>query len=124
MKTNQEILDFLGQKIINNCYDGAIEHTISVREKIDPSIIFREKSDFLKSLSDEQFEKIKKIIGNSVEIVLFEFFSILEENPQYKIIYEEDGLQVDLTKISEMLKAEHLSEDGWIERFSKFKTEK
>jgi len=34
-------------------------------------------------------------------------------------VYEENGTQVNLEKISEMLKAEILSEDGWIARFSK-----
>ncbi|MRJ09126.1 hypothetical protein EDL99_09670 [Ornithobacterium rhinotracheale] len=57
---------------------------------------------------------------DSVGLVLFEFFNLFEENEEYKIIYEEDGQQVDLVKISEMLKAEPLGENGWIERFSKY----
>jgi hypothetical protein len=120
MKNDKEILDFLGQKIVENCYDGTISHFISIRKKIVPPIIFKEKADFLKSLSSVQFEEVKKIIGNTVEIAFAEFFNILDENPTYKIIYEKDGQQVDLNKISEMLKAELFIENGWIERFSKF----
>ena len=119
MKTNQEILDYLGQKIIEDCYDGSIRHIVSVRNKIDPPAILKEKSDFLKSLSSEQFEILRKLTGSTVEIVLFEFLKIFEEHPEFKIIYEEDGQQVDLNEISEMLKAEPIIEDGWIERFSK-----
>jgi|GEM_PF-4563260 len=41
---------------------------------------------------------------------------IFEDHPQFKIVHEENGQQVDLNRISEMLKAEHHS---WIKRFSK-----
>ncbi|WP_264847182.1 hypothetical protein [Capnocytophaga catalasegens] len=37
---------------------------------------------------------------------------IFEENEQFKLIYEENGKQVDLMKISEMLKAEPIIENG------------
>jgi len=36
----------------------------------------------------------------------------------------EDGKQVNLVEISEMLKAEPIIENGWIERFSKYANEK
>jgi hypothetical protein len=113
----------LGQKIVESCYDGEIKHIISLRNKIDPPLIFKENSNFLKSLNDEQFEILKKLISGNVEIVLFNFFNILEENPEYKIIYEEKEQQTDLTKASEMLKAELFIEGGWTARFSKFKIE-
>ena len=119
MKDNKEILDTLGQKIIENCYDGSIDHIVSLKNKINPPIIFKEKSDFLKNLDKSQLDVLKKIIGGTVEIVLFELFTILDENENYKIIYEENGNQVDLNKISEMLKAELIIENGWIQRFSK-----
>jgi hypothetical protein len=123
MRSNQKVLDFFGRKIVESCYDGSIKHIISLRNKIDPPLIFKEKSDFLKDLNGDQFETLKKVVGSTVEIVLAEFFNIIEENSEYKLIYEEDGQQVDLTKISEMLKAELFIEDGWIARFSKFKIE-
>jgi len=40
------------------------------------------------------------------------------------LIYEENGQQINLVEISEMLKAEPLGENGWIERFSKYAKEK
>ena len=44
---------------------------------------------------------------------------------EYKIVYENNGgRQVDLNKISEMLKAELSRENGWIARFSKYANEK
>lgn len=50
---------------------------------------------------------------------LFDFLKIFEEHPEFKIIYEENGQQVNLVEISEMLKAEPIIENGWIDRFSK-----
>ena len=61
---------------------------------------------------------------SSIEMSIFELFNIFEENEEFKIIYEEDGKQVDLVKISEMLKAELMIENGWIDRFSKYSDEK
>jgi hypothetical protein len=50
---------------------------------------------------------------------LFDFLKIFEENPQYKLIYEENiGHQINLLEISEMPKAEPIIENGWIKRFS------
>jgi hypothetical protein len=118
MKGNQEILDEFGKKVIENCLDGSIRHFNSLRAKENPPILFKEKSDFLKSLNEEQYNAFKKIIRSNVELVLFEFLKIFEEHPQFKILYEEDTRQVDLTKISEMLKAEPIIENGWIKRFS------
>ncbi|GIZ16111.1 hypothetical protein RCZ03_21110 [Capnocytophaga catalasegens] len=43
---------------------------------------------------------------------MFSMLGIFEENEQFKLIYEENGKQVDLMKISEMLKAEPIIENG------------
>ena len=52
-------------------------------------------------------------------------YTFFEENEEYKIVYENNGgRQVDLNKISEMLKAELSRENGWIDRFSKYANEK
>jgi hypothetical protein len=59
---------------------------------------------------------MKKTIGTS----MFAFLSLFEENEVFKIVYEENGKQINLTDISEMLKAEPTIENGWIDRFSIF----
>jgi len=48
----------------------------------------------------------------NIKSLLFDFLNFFEENTEYKIIYEEGGQQVDLTKISEMLKAKLIIENG------------
>ena len=54
----------------------------------------------------------------------FNFLKLFEEHECFKLIYEENGKQINLVEISEMLKAELLGENGWIERFSKYAKEK
>lgn len=119
MKTNKEILDDFGKKVIEECYDGLLRHFESLRKKDILPEIFKHKKDFLNILDDKSYQMFRETLGGSAELIFFEFFNILEENPEFKIIYEEDGRQVDLTKISEMLKAEPIIEGGWIDRFSK-----
>ena len=41
------------------------------------------------------------------------------KNEQFKLSYEVNNQKVNLAEISEMLKAEPIIENGWIERFSK-----
>ena len=119
MKSNREILDELGEKIVYNCFDGLIKQMISIRNHTNPPIIFQEKADFLKSLDDYQFENFKKILRSNFEVSFYEFFKIFEECQEYKIIYEAHGVQMNLNEISEMLKAEILIDNGWMERFSR-----
>ena len=66
-----------------------------------------------------------KYVDDTVRTVIFGLLGIFEENEEYKIVYENNGgRQVDLNKISEMLKAELSRENGWIARFSKYANEK
>ncbi len=121
MKTNEEILDLLGSKIVEECYDGSLKHFESIKNKENLPEVYKEKKDFLNTLSDDQYLLFRKVIRSNDELVLFEFLNIVEENEEFKIIYEEDGKQVNLIEISEMLKSELFIEGGWIGRFSKEK---
>ncbi len=97
MKTNQEILDEFGKILITNVCDFPLEITK---------------------------ENINEIIKEYSESILFNFLELFEEHECFKLIYEENGKQINLVEISEMLKAEPLEENGWIERFSKYVKEK
>ncbi|HEY8934010.1 MAG TPA: hypothetical protein VIM65_02275 [Cyclobacteriaceae bacterium] len=116
---NDEILDLLGRKIISNCYDGSVKHIISLKEKTNPPPMFKSKVIFLQKIDNEDFEVVKDIVKSNVEIVLFELFSVFEEDPRFKLVFQENGKQVDLSEASEMLKAEH---HNWIQKFSELDT--
>lgn len=65
--------------------------------------------------------EIEKYTKEILEGVLFQFLKIFEENKQFKLVYEDENIQVNLVRISEMSKAEPIIENGWINRYSEFK---
>ncbi len=105
MKTNREILDEFGQILIETTYD------------LNFKIL---KENLIKNLQKGKLEeKISTFSKEAIEGVLFDFMKLFEENDQFKLYFEMDGQRVNLVEINEMLKAEVLTSEGWIERFSK-----
>lgn len=119
MKTNKEILDALGfiivRSILDRYYKG-IKKEINGGIKNVNSLKFNEVFD---KLNNEQKLLLQEYFYENINSIVFDFLGIFEENEDFKLIYEEGGNQVDLVKISEMLKAEPIIENGWIQRFSK-----
>ena len=124
MKTNQEILDTIGEEIIKFSFDPAIGNLLSLRIKENPPVIFKEYVELFKKMNNKEFSILQKYLEESIGDTIFNILRIFEEDERFKLIYEEDGKQVNLVEISEMLKAEPLRENGWIERFSKYAKEK
>ncbi|MCK0158800.1 hypothetical protein MWU65_16535 [Cellulophaga sp. F20128] len=81
-------------------------------------ILLKKNCFFFLKLKEEEKKEINAYIQNVILSSYFNFLRIFEENEQFKIVYEEKGKQVNLVEISEMLKAEPIIENGWIERFS------
>ena len=124
MKTNQEILDTIGEEIIKFSFDPAIGNLLSLRIKENPPVIFKEYVELFKKMNNKDFSILQKYLEESIGDTIFNILRIFEEDERFKLIYEEDGKQVNLVEISEMLKAEPIIENGWIERFSKYANEK
>ena len=124
MKTNQEILDTIGEEIIKFSFDPAIGNLLSLRIKENPPVIFKEYVELFKKMNNKEFSILQKYLEESIGDTIFNILRIFEEDERFKLIYEEDGKQINLVEISEMLKAESLGENGWIERFSKYAKEK
>ncbi|QAR30365.1 hypothetical protein EQP59_02840 [Ornithobacterium rhinotracheale] len=120
MKSNNEILNEYGKKLIEFSFDPAIGNLLSLRIKENPPIIFEDYVNLFKKIDSEDFVILQKYLEESVGGVLFNVLRIFEEDERFRLIYEENGQQVDLVKISEMLKAEPIIKNGWIERFSKY----
>ena len=124
MKTNQEILDTIGEEIIKFSFDSAIGNLLSLRIKENPPVIFKEYVELFKKMNNKEFSILQKYLEESIGDTIFNILRIFEEDERFKLIYEEDGKQINLVEISEMLKAEPIIENGWIERFSKYAKEK
>jgi len=119
MKTNKEILDEFGKKIIIDCFDPTYMNLAGLREKKAPPIIFENFSNLFKKMNDEDFKILQEYFKESLEGLLFNILRVFEENEQFKLYFENENQKVNLLEISEMLKAEPIIEGGWIERFSK-----
>ena len=119
MKTNKEILDEFGKKIIESGFDPSIGNLISLRNKENPPMIFEQYVNLFKKLNENEFNILKQYLKESLGDLLFNFLKVFEENPHFKLYYEKDNQKINLVEISEMLKAEPIIEGGWIERFSK-----
>lgn len=119
MKTHQEILDEFGEKIIRNIYDDALSYFMQLKNGATKWGTGEEYTNVINKLDSKGQDLLFKYFKETIGTTIFGLLGFFEENPAYKIIYEEDGQQVDLNKISEMLKVEPIIENGWIERFSK-----
>ena len=124
MKTNQEILDTIGEEIIKFSFDSAIGNLLSLRIKENPPVIFKEYVELFKKMNNKDFSILQKYLEESIGDTIFNILRIFEEDGRFKLIYEEDGKQINLVEISEMLKAEPIIENGRIEQFSKYAKEK
>ena len=123
MKNNQEILDEFGKRVVINILD---RYYRGIRKDIAEGIrnpTEQEYNIIFNNLTENQKELLFRYIKENVNSLLFDFLNLFEEKEDYKLIYEEDEKQVDLVKISEMLKAELIIENGWIDRFSKYADE-
>lgn len=70
-------------------------------------------------MDKKDFQILQKYFSESLKGILFNFLRSFEENEHFKLYYEKNEQKVNLVEISEMLKAEPIIENGWIERFSK-----
>jgi hypothetical protein len=119
MKTDVEILDEFGQIVTKDVYD---ELFYFISNDLDVLVKSEGVENLFANMSLIQKRELEEYIHKLLEGVLFQFLKIVDENRQFKLIYEDENGEVrDLNKISDMLKAEHLTEYGWIQRFSKYK---
>jgi len=116
MKQNVEILNQFGNLIVSEVFDNQYRFILNTVEDLSQTEGYE---NLFLNMNDTQKKEIEHYTQEILKGAIFDFLRIFEETPEYKIIYEEDGHQVDLNKISEMLKAEPIIENGWIKKFSK-----
>ncbi|HEY9005431.1 MAG TPA: hypothetical protein VIM75_04810 [Ohtaekwangia sp.] len=119
MEANKEILDRFGKEVVHNIYDDGLKYFKQLSTGTAKWGTGSEYTSVLNKLSNEDKKTLQKYIAETLSTSIFGFLKIFEECDEYKLYYEKDGQRVNLTEISEMLKAEPIIEDGWIKRFSK-----
>ena len=90
MKTNQEILDTIGEEIIKFSFDPAIGNLLSLRIKENPPVIFKEYVELFKKMNNKEFSILQKYLEESIGDTIFNILIIFEEDELFKLIYEED----------------------------------
>jgi hypothetical protein len=120
MKSDKEILDNLGAALTESVYDDAIAYFKQVVSGTTKWGTGKEFTQVFQKLNSEDQKVLEAYVKQTVGTCLFAFLGFFEEQRRYKLIYEEDLHRVDLTGISEMLKAEPMMDGGWIDRFSRY----
>jgi hypothetical protein len=119
MKTNKEILDEFGQLVVENVYDDGVRYFYQILDGTTKWNSGEKYTEIFKKLPEKEKLIAKEYIHDLVSTSIFAFLKILEEHPQFKLYYQNNGQKANLIEISEMLKSEPIIENGWIARFSK-----
>ena len=119
---NKEILDLFGEKIVQQILDGYYEWIPKEIYEGIKNPTRNEINTLFSKLSDSEKKLVIKYCIFHLEVMLFEYLHFFELNPEFKLMYDDGEKKANLVEISEMLKAESLGENGWIERFSKYKS--
>lgn len=115
---NNQILDSFGRLVISEVFDNQYRFILNKLEDLSQTDDYK---NLFSNMSEIQKKEIEIYTKEILKGAAFDFLRIFEENPEFKLIHEADGIQTDLNKISEMLKAEPIIPNGWIERFSELK---
>jgi hypothetical protein len=118
MKNSKEILEHFGKIMIEDCFLPCYNNCKTIREHTNPPPIYNEYAILFKKLSKDDFSILQNYIKENLEGMMFNMLRVFEEHEEFKLIYSENNQQINLTEISENLKAEPIIENGWIERYS------
>ena len=120
------ILEKFGKQLIQKCFDIPFYMLEFYR---NPNIKVHEKNkeyiEHFKSMDEVQIEKYIRFHEEIMTATIFEFMKIFEENKEFELNYrKENGELVNLSTLSDHIMAEPLTENGWIKKFSKYRSKK
>ena len=119
-----DLLARLGQIVMTEVRDEAIEKyemIVGGRIKSERALGLTNK---LGEFSDNQLEIIRNVVVNAIDDVLHNFLWMLEQHvgEVRLLVFEEQASSgKDAVALSDGLSGEAYTEDGWINRFSKYK---
>lgn len=121
--SDKKLLDSFGQEFISSIRDQSIfefEAILNGRMKSKSSI---ELSNEIKAFDENQINVLKKVVFNSIDSVIYNVLNMLEQNEEnMKLLISQDGNdEKNIVELSDGLSGELFTENGWIEKFSKYK---
>lgn len=121
--SDKDALVFFGEKIIKSVRDQTVfefEATLSGKIKSERAIrLYSEISGFDK----HQIDILRKFVFTSIDNVIYNTLNMLEQNEDnMRLLISQDGdNEKNIVEISDGLSGELFTENGWIEKFSKYK---
>ncbi|EMO4163627.1 hypothetical protein [Morganella morganii] len=121
--SDKDALVFFGEKLIKSVRDQAVfefEATLSGKIKSERAIrLYSEISGFDK----HQIDILRKFVFTSIDNVIYNTLNMLEQNEDnMRLLISQDGdNEKNVVEISDGLSGELFTENGWIEKFSKYK---
>lgn len=120
--SDKKLLDSFGQEFISSIRDQSIfefEAILNGRMKSKSSI---ELSNEIKAFDENQINVLKKVVFNSIDSVIYNVLNMLEQNEEnMKLLISQDGNdEKNILELSDGLSGELFTENGWIEKFSKY----
>jgi len=113
-------LDKFGEFVITKLRDRAIEQHLRMQEGHWKSPAIQELQREVVALSPEQKELLRHVVVDVVDTALHDLLFAIQEahDTDAGIEVTVDGENV--AEVSGMLQGEHLGEDGWITKFSRY----
>jgi hypothetical protein len=119
---NREILDNFGKILIEEVRDRVLHLGELIRDGHMNSIENKDLYNRIKKLSPECQEVLKDFACALVDKTIHHSLWMIEQNDEYDLVkYSKDkSPPLSLRDISDGLCAELYTEDGWIEKYSKY----
>ena len=118
------VVDEFGKLLMSRVRDEGIarfDETVGGKRRSHWAHWMRENlSDF----TPQQLAIVRKIVVRSVDSTIHELLWMFEESTTFSVSgISSSGAQINLVESSDGLSGEPYSEDGWIERFSKYRAD-
>ena len=124
MNNQQSSLDKFGEFIVVNLRDKAIETAEMLLENGSKSPQTKILQDELLTFNAAQKAIVANAVKASIDAAIHDFLFAIEEQADFEndiqIIVNEDNI----VEMSDGLQGELFTQDGWLEKYSKFKGEK
>ncbi len=124
MNNQQSSLDKFGEFIVVNLRDKAIETAEMLLENGSKSPQTKILQDELLTFNAAQKAIVANAVKTSIDAAIHDFLFAIEEQADFEndiqIIVNEENI----VEMSDGLQGELFTQDGWLEKYSKFKGEK
>jgi len=115
---NKSVLDLFGKQLMTSVRDRSIDKFDKIIAGTMKSSKAMELHGLLTQFDAAQLKTVRILIGEAVDNTLFNFLTMLEEaDDDMQLLVKE----TNIVEASDGLAGELLTEDGWIESFSKAK---